>query len=321
MKNVRIEDMKKLYAVSGETAENAALPAIALFNEEHGKRSGRSKSGGGSVNVEDLQDALVNAKLAGWAPPRPSPRDALTRAVASVRNKHRSADRLIGNLVGYQITDKTPKDNRHLDYAPQFSVWLENRRVCHNAGLLLNPEQRSRAETLAYEVCSTYRELLDNYSGTVVRRWLADQARRLGCVKIVETGHAYYVPACSVSEMQKIDAVMQDVSRHRVHMIPVADDVQGVEAILAGLEREIAAAVQVAEEALQGGAQLRGRKSQVDQLDAFRTKLEAYERILGRSLDSIASRMDGIRAGLVTSILSDEATTDAMLGKSDNDYA
>lgn len=253
--------------------------------------------GGADFNrlMQELTDRGVTDKV--FLPDLPSPEVALRRAVQD-QQEARLLMRSLPQRAGYALVRErtTTDESQPLQYEVVMQVkrtpdgnayegeasLIEKTQAAYNAGLLT----------------------LDSND---VANWLCDCARRLLAVALRDTGGVYFIPRNTLVMWQALTGALKASSATVCSEIPALTSDEAVAAILDAVTRESELAITGMQEDLAnvvgtngvdsgiGSRAVKTRQAKAEQLNA---KLTAYEGLLGKSLDEVRTKVDGLRAAL-----------------------
>jgi len=252
----------------------------------------------GAAKHEDLREAWLSEGLSeDLLPTLPTPRCALGRAVAEVKERRQLVRPL---AAGWAFVCEHEEVSGELSYTQIGSVKLDM-----IGRLDFSPDTPS-------EICSSvaldYSRILFEHAHPDVSSWLKDQAIRLQGISLRDTGGVWFVPRQSADEWRRIANAIRLASAHVVYEIPALKSSEAVEAILDALSREAGEAAAKLEEALAAGdLSERALRSRLSEAIAMEVKLVSYEEQLGKALPDVAGRLEAVRANLAVAVLAKEA--------------
>ena len=240
-------------------------------------------------------------------PAYPSFDVALTRAAATLATKTRLLRTLNGMSYRFGVVDEkqTPTGLEHHTVA---LIGLDKEGRLNLNGPV--PTERS-APQLAFKDIEALGVAFETAQREMNRQdasvWLSRTVVQdlLQAVALRDTGGVYFIPREAVGTYRKVAAVLKDVSAHRLYEVPALKSDDAVDAILDAVLREADGECAAMEAELDlGNLRARALRSRMAAADTLRLKVQKYEALLGRNLEQVHERLDGLKAGLVASELS-----------------
>lgn len=252
----------------------------------------------GGLDLERMTMAWEAAELnKRLLPDYPSEQTALLRAANFLTDKRLLARPMEGTK-GWALVREVAK-GEGLDYEV-----LIRARVTKDQGLKVeagpNPQAPQLVERLRAEYERFQRELtLGDVSG-----WMSKLIRTTQAVALRDTGGVYFVPRSHVDTYRRIAGAIHAASGHKLFEVPALRSDEAVEAILDAVIREAEGEVGSMETELDtedlGERALRTRQNRCERM---REKVKLYEELLGKSLEGLHKRMEGLEASITTAIL------------------
>ena len=266
-------------------------------------------------------EAAVTA--AGWStdvlPPLPSTEVALHRAVDKEKDKRRLVRPCAGG-GGWALVDELLNDDGvpvGYDHANTLTVKRDGA-----GGLVFSSDEHP----LAQSVRDGYAQALKVYLARDINVFLVNLVRSRMSATCLNDGH-YFVPARHLPTLIAWKNVMAAAGSNKIYMLRAEAGEDTVEAILDAIVREAETETAAMERELDGAADdlnaaeggatssvglgKRALKTRFSKLDALSAKLVTYEEILGKSLDSVRTRVTNVHGLLVVAQCAIDAEEDA----------
>jgi len=245
----------------------------------------------GDVELEALAKAWVAAGFdEKLLPKEPSPAKRLRRAVDKVA---RAMDEncLVRPLKGQHswaiVGETASRDD--LDYRINLRARL-NGEALEVDGLLMHEDQLRAA----------FEHYRTHLTSNDVSRWLLDTMDDMRAVGLRQGGGIYFVPQGRVDLLRNLAAVLGEVSDHAVYEVPALRSEEAVRAILDALLQEADSELdRMGEEIETGGMGPKALRTRERRCERLLDKVGEYEGLLGRSLDELRDRAEGLKADLV----------------------
>lgn len=245
----------------------------------------------GTVEAGPLAQAWGAAQLdPGWLIELPTPEQALRRAMKEQREKHRLI-RSLGDrrwaVVDEQIIADRTEAGAALEYSTTLRVWLTT----------VGSVKCSHSNTRSREIEDAFERALNELSNRDVGSWLAILMRKLGGVRLRDTGGIYFIPRDTLPRWHAIASAVRGAgSHHRLSEVPALRSEEAVDAILGSLRDEAEAEAKALETDLMDG--LLGERAldtRIEQVDAIRKKVDGYGRLLGRNMVDLQEQLESLR--------------------------
>ena len=244
----------------------------------------------GGSDAVGLEQALIGAGVdPSDAPKRPTPREALARAMRQ-HQEQRLLARPLGRNKGWALVDETPVEGG-LDY----------RVVCTaDVNDLGGPEVSGPPDKIA-SIRQAHAEHWQRLSSNDVSGWLTRYlVPAVQAVRLRESGGIYFVPQPHLQRFRQIAGALCSATDHVVYQVPALRSDEAVEAILAAVLLEADGEIDgMAGELDAGELGKRALRTREGRCDALRLKVEAYEQLLGRSMEALRERLGGLRGSIV----------------------
>jgi hypothetical protein len=256
----------------------------------------------GDVRLSDLHDVWVERGLdAEWLPKNPSPEVALSRVAHSIPGLLKVRATVHTAETGWAVV--AAKGEGGLG-APWGEVMIT---IALQPGGEVGVHAMSLPHSDALQgVQALFARAQEVLTTDDVSSWLSDLLRRhLHATSLRDTGGVYYVPETDVATYRNVVEALKPISGHRLFEVPAMKTEKAVEAILAAVLAEAETAVVRLETDLDtGDLGTRALHTREAACEGMRQKLELYEGLLGRSMDAMGARLEGLKAGLVAAALS-----------------
>lgn len=252
----------------------------------------------GDTNAEALREAWEKAGLdKKLLPDNPSPTLAMGRACDKQASKRRLIRPLPGGK-GWAIVDEAADNTTgELTYETKAAVKLSGGQLVIDAtGLETTAVNQLRKD---YESLQTYLTVND------VSTWLSKLMKpELKAVTLRDTGGVYFIPRDYVDTYRQMVSAIGEASEHQLFEVPALKTDEAVEAILDAVLREADQECTAMETELDtGDLKKRALKARAGKCDDLRVKVEAYEKLLGKSLPKVQQRIEDLKASVVAAEL------------------
>ena len=256
----------------------------------------------GSADANLLENALVGAGVAhSDTPSRPTPHEALARAMRQ-HQQQRVLARPLGRRKGWALVSEIPTEDGRLDYEMLCTAQI---------GDLGDPIVTGTPE-LCTSVRQAYADHWQRLSSNDVSSWLTGHLMPASqAVRLRETGGIYFVPRQRLGRFQQVAGALCGATDHVIHQVPALKSDEAVEAILDAVLREADGEISGMAEEVDGGLGKRALKTRGGRCDDLRLKVEAYEQLLGRSMEALRSRLEGLRGSIVEAVFAAEEGDEA----------
>lgn len=270
----------------------------------------------GGVNAYDMREAGVSAGISvDNLPQDTSYKAALRRACADQTNKRTLARSLPGG--GWAIVDEKAEKGS-LTHGVIVKCFIDNGRpeYLDEVGPVFPDQAGSTAQRAAFAVEVAYHTHLAQLDASDVSGWLVASAERIGGVALRDRGGVYFIPRHALNEWRTIAAVLRSVAPTcEVYELPTMHSSEAVRSIVAAVTRE---ASMLSEDLLgklaEGVLGERALKARQGDCEALCVKLEAYEALLGTTLDDVKAQIGTVAAACGAAALLIEAQADAASG-------
>lgn len=248
----------------------------------------------GDTSMDELEKVWNAANLdTKLLPDTPTPERALRRAL----NEQRQQRRLVRpHKGGWALVDETADDK--LEYKQLLHASINKIGHLEITDTLLEAQELEDNITVAFE---HHQEQLSQSDISV---WLVVMAAKCQAVALRERGGIYFIPHASIGYWRTMTEVLGDVSEHTCFEIPALKTDQAVDAILAAVMREAQDAVDdIGREMGARELQKRALRSREDKCTAMLAKLDSYEALLGKSLDTMATKVEDLKISIGAALL------------------
>lgn len=256
----------------------------------------------GSLDLDKLGAAWRKAGMdEGLLPTPPSPKSALTRAAASLRD----AKVLVRTMSDGRLAIVDEREtNGTLDYTPRFTVGLDK-----VGRLQFSPNTSDADKQLVGEA---YEKHLASVTHNDVSHWLCRMMDYCRAVCLRDNGGVYFVPRFNMPVWEAIVGAVRASSGHTVSYVPAMTSGEAVRAILDAMAQEAQHAIEGWNaEVAEGELGARAWRTRQAATEALESKLKAYEGLLGERLDTIRAGLEATQAAIVTALLNAEAASAA----------
>jgi hypothetical protein len=256
----------------------------------------------GTIRRDELGDAWGQAGLTGpddlSLPDYTTPKQALQRALPVVEDK-RHFLRSLPQHGGWAVVEE------HLDSTTTLAHQVVATVSVKDDRLVIDPPDYRDAGRIEEEFLAC----LERLETTDVSGWLAGTLMPAAkAVTLRDTGGIYFIPREYVDLYKRYTDVLAAVGAHRFFLVPALRSDEAVEAILDALCREAEqAALQVETELDNERLGKRALLTRMDAAEAMLAKVRTYESLLGRGLDQLVQRIEGLKAGITVAMLSKES--------------
>lgn len=249
----------------------------------------------GGIDVTALRAAWEAQHLnTEWLPGDPTPKVAVQRAVAEQRGSHRLVRQMAGGkwLV---VDERENLDGDNLVYETDLKV-----HVNEVGRIEIAPADHGQAETL--------RVRFEHYKNVIVQAdvsaWLVGLMPQCSAVGLRDTGGIYFVPRFAMALWGRMLAALRTSSPHVISCVPAMRSAEAMDALTEAVTQEARRAADVLERELEDATLgKRALEHRVESMDDLKAKVEAYEDLMGRSLETLHTGIDQLRAQLTMAIL------------------
>lgn len=250
----------------------------------------------GTVTLAALADAWGAEGLPEQLLPMPvSPAVALQRACKA----QQSATCLVRKHPqgGWALVQEERKDGT-LAYNVGARFWID--RATNELQAAPAAEGGVVSPDLVAKVGAEYRDALAALASEDVSVWLVRLAQvAIKAVLLRETGGVYFVPRPQIERFHAIKRALARSTAHTVYEIPAVNSAEVVQAVYAGLAKEVADAIagykgDLAEEAIRGST-LAARHATCRELIG---KVLAFEQLLGKPMGDAVAELGAIQQAL-----------------------
>jgi len=249
----------------------------------------------GGMDIGRLRTAWANNNLdEEWLPNDPTPTVAMQRAVAEQRGAHRLTRRLkTGTWL--VVNEHESIDGDDLVYETDIKVSI------NEVGRLgIEPDDHEQAETLR----ARFTHYLSNIIQADVSAWLVEMMPKCSAVGLRDTGGIYFVPRFAVPMWDRMLKALREASPHVISCVPAMRSGEAMDALTEAITQEAKRAADVLERELTDASLgKRALEHRVETMDDIKAKVEAYEDLMGRKLETLHAGIDDLRAQLTTAIL------------------
>lgn len=276
MENAKKSTPNDLVALSTDTGTNGLISYWRL---------------GGACSAEQLEahvDGLVKT-------PNPAgPVTALKRAVEAVAGPRDIVRR--HPKTGYiLIEEEVTEDGEHLRHSEGLHVWWEG--TAKEGNLVFNRPHNP----LCARVRDSFWYHRTHITSTELSAWLPRVAcDEFDAVSLRHGGGVYYVPANCVDAWQQLTGIVSGLTDAKFRAIPALTTDDAVEAILDAVVAESQRLVAEMERDMErDNIGKRALDTHQARCEAFRYKMQRYERALGLKLDSVRESIDDMTVAIV----------------------
>lgn len=248
----------------------------------------------GNVDVEKLRETWAEAGLSEkMMPSEATPLRAMRRALTEMSSKHR----LVRNFGAvWALVDERVKDDE-----PEYTQMLRAKIKEDQALEVL----LAREQGLGDRLREGYERHLGMLTQDDISVWLGSEVMpRLKAVPLRDTGGVYFLPRAELYEWREIAGALGKVSAHSLYEVPALKTDEAVTAVMDSLRREAETEITAIQRELDGG-DLGGRALQTrgKRCEAMAAKLGAYEELLGKEVEGLRDRIQGLSAGVAAAAL------------------
>lgn len=249
----------------------------------------------GEIELHGLSLAWSNAGLdADLLPPEPSPAKRIRRAVDKVARgmPGRHLVRPLAGQMSWAIVDETATQ-KDLDYKVVLRARID--------GELLD------IETQNVEGGALLRVAYDHYgihlTSNDISRWLLRTMDRMKAVGLRQGGGIYFVPQGRVAELRELAEILGGVSGHAVYEVPALKSEEAVRAILHAVLDEADQELGYIEgEVAERDLGKKALKTREKRCETLLSKVGEYEQLLGKNMDGLRERTEGLKANIVAAV-------------------
>ena len=160
----------------------------------------------------------------------------------------------------------------------------------------------------AGELRAAYERHLGCMSANDVSTWMCELLKVVNGVSLRDTGGIYFIPRSSLATWRAMMGAVRACSAHAVFEVPALRSDEAVEAILDAITREAeTAAADMEEEIIMTDLGARALRTRANRCEAIQRKLEDYEQLLGRGMDTLKERLGGLQAQMAAAALAASA--------------
>ncbi len=169
------------------------------------------------------------------------------------------------------------------------------------------------AEKMAFAIVGAFNRSLATLDAADISAWLVATAERLNAVALRDRGGVYFVPKNALTEWRLIARVLRAVAPScDVYELPTMRSDEAVRSIVAAVTREASdLAVDLIGKIADGSIGALALKRRGEDCDALCKKLEAYEGLLGASLDTVKNEIQAVQASCMAAALMATAESEA----------
>jgi hypothetical protein len=231
-------------------------------------------------------------------PLSPSPETALRKAVQEQGSK-RLLVRPLEKQKGWALVEEKATGD-DLNHAITCRVKLAG----HAASYVGFPVVEPADHALAQPIRAEFDRAISEVDAGATSGWLVRTIYKLQAVALRDTGGIYFVPRPMLPAWRQIALAVREATAHAVFEIPALRSTEAIDAVLDAVSQEAQTEADKMEKALDegqlGARALFGRSERCQETLA---KIEQYEDLLGRGLDTIKERIGALKSNLVAAAL------------------
>lgn len=249
----------------------------------------------GAVLIDELEDAWDEAGLEVASLPQPPIGIAALRRAVLEQQTARRLVRRLGDGSGYAVVNEKA-DGKELDYSVSVRFTLDAIGQLEHEG--------TAPQELIDTVRASYRAHQAELSPSDVGTFLVKQVEACDGVRLRDTGGIYFVPNGAMAAWQALSTAMKAASAHQLFEVPALRSEDAVEAVLDAITQEAQQeAATIAQEMQEQDLGARALDNRAERAKAMRTKVQRYEGLLGRSLETLTERLEDLGAQLTVAAL------------------
>lgn len=245
--------------------------------------------------VSALTEAGVDENVIPFAV---APGEALSRAIRSCADK-RILARPLGRNAGWALVRETV-ENEDLEYETLLKAKLDK------AGDTAKLQVDSVDLPLVAKVQTAYHYALSGLTTQDISTWLSRTVMpHLNAVALRKGGGIYFIPRDRMADLRRVTEGLNVANPdHDVYEVPAMHSEEAVRAVMDAVIAEADVDLEFMENEFERGdlgeRALRNRQSKCGRM---LTKLDAYERLLGQSMDNVRDRVERFQAEVVTAAM------------------
>lgn len=267
----------------------------------------------GDIDGSRLIDEWLARRLPlDLLPKLPAPETALRRAVQDQTERHLLARKNDEDGSWYLVKESVG-DSSTSSAALEFSLGI---RFCLDeesmvAGHTLNGSSDEGSRVIA-AVCAAYDHYRNSLTPHDISPWLSDLPGKAACGLTLRerSGGFYYIPNMGLDFWTRAVEAVKASSAHTFHSLPAMRCEQALEAVLDALNHEVGEATDKMFASLEDNLGTRAIRTRIEQTSGLRSKVAAYEQLLGKGLDDLRGKIESLSASWVVASLKAEAEAD-----------
>ena len=242
----------------------------------------------------ELREGFISIGLPELIPEKIENRQALKRALQSMYPEQRALIRPLKGIVGYALVRENA-DGAEMEYNQEVKALLAGNL------LLTDPPDYHWAP----ELRARYQDECGFVTAAKLGGALVKACRGLGGIPLRPRGGFYWIPEENMDRWRAVAKVAEDShSGNTISVMRTTADEESVDAICDALIHEVETNLSQIEEKLDSGdlgeRALTTQKLEVTQLDA---QVRKFEKILGRTLDSLRDHVEVVEAHATMAVL------------------
>lgn len=248
----------------------------------------------GETRLPELEKAWRARDLdPGQLPIPTTPATALTRAVNQLAGTRRLS-RPLGDGKGRALVIETAAGD-DLEYGVTLRAKLDGL-----GRVIIDPPHHPLAVALREQ----YDHHLDVLPAATIGGWLVDMVARHDGVRLRDTGGVYFIPSYRMRDWLRMVDAIHEGTAHKMLGVPAMRAEDAVDSLLDALEQEAQDEVtgmltELSEEEL-GWRAIENREGKCV---AMARKVQRYERLLGRKLDTLRTKIEELHGVLTAAKL------------------
>lgn len=259
--------------------EGAAIPAIGVLV---------TWKAGGEAAQQEVENVFASVGFGKDAPNPRSKRDALHAGlVAEFSRKNRPVR---PTPRGYEVVQETPtEDGKNLTREHVVAAWVERDKAAGADVIRVDVPERFDAVAAATDAAQK------RVDGTAIGKALATVAgARLGGFSIRDGGGVYWIPPAAAATWEKLSSGLACTGAVRFRKFTVTGDAETVDSLVDSVEAKVEAVLAEIVADLDNGKvkTARGLTARSDEATALVEQLLAWEKVLGRALDTFREKVE-----------------------------
>jgi hypothetical protein len=245
----------------------------------------------GSVDLQDLTDALGTLTVIGAPPSAPSMEVVLQRAAQQAVSSKRQMVRPLDKRGSYAFVEESVDGQSALKYNQRLTMRVEKAGLDqppYAVVLAHDPEADEPLQAQVYANVNVFKGLL---TASDVSSWLLHVMEQVHGVGLRDRGGIYFIPNDCLALWRPLIAALRTVSDHKVFEIPAMRTEEAVEAILTAVRRDAEAALAEMEAYLAGETSTKGLNAIDRRLEEVRVKAAHYAQLLGVQLPDLQAKI------------------------------